>query len=53
MDNDKSKRREKYHLVTIIINTMLAIFKVIAGILGKSSAMMADGVHTFSDIATQ
>ena len=49
---DNYKQATKVSFVTIIINTMLAIFKVIAGILGKSSAMMADGVHTFSDIAT-
>lgn len=37
-------------LITIIINTFLCIFKIMAGILGKSGAMLADGVHTLSDI---
>ncbi|WP_461613619.1 cation diffusion facilitator family transporter [Clostridium sp. Marseille-QA1073] len=42
----------KVSIITVIINTVLAIFKVAAGIVGKSSAMVADGIHTFSDIAT-
>ncbi len=49
---DNYKKATKVSIVTVIINTVLAIFKVIAGILGKSSAMIADGIHTFSDIAT-
>ncbi|WP_291564158.1 MULTISPECIES: cation diffusion facilitator family transporter [unclassified Clostridium] len=46
------KKAAKVSIITVIINTVLAIFKVIAGIVGKSSAMIADGIHTFSDIAT-
>lgn len=49
---DNYKKATKVSIITVIINTVLAIFKVIAGILGKSSAMIADGIHTFSDIAT-
>lgn len=36
--------------VTIIVNTILAIFKLIAGIIGKSSAMISDSIHSFSDV---
>lgn len=36
-------------IVTLIINTILAAFKLLAGILGHSSAMVSDSVHTFSD----
>lgn len=35
---------------TIIVNILLCIFKILAGIIGKSSAMLADGVHTLSDV---
>ncbi|MFU0799565.1 MAG: cation diffusion facilitator family transporter [Xylanivirga thermophila] len=35
---------------TIIVNVLLCIFKILAGIIGKSSAMLADGVHTLSDV---
>ncbi|WMM23455.1 cation diffusion facilitator family transporter [Tissierella sp. MB52-C2] len=38
--------------ITAIINIILAAFKVIAGIIGNSSAMIADGIHTLSDILT-
>jgi len=38
--------------ITIIINIILAVSKIVAGILGSSNAMVADGVHTLSDILT-
>lgn len=34
------------------INAVLGVGKVIAGIFGRSSAMVADGVHSFSDFVT-
>ncbi|SHH37997.1 cation diffusion facilitator family transporter [Tepidibacter thalassicus] len=37
---------------SIIINVILSIIKVIAGIVGNSSAMIADGIHSASDIVT-
>ncbi|HHV38467.1 MAG TPA: cation transporter [Tepidimicrobium sp.] len=42
----------KASIVTIIINVVLSIIKVVAGIIGKSSAMLADGIHTISDVFT-
>jgi len=39
-------------LIGSIINTILSVAKIIAGIVGKSSAMVADGVHSFSDLLT-
>ena len=42
----------KVSMVTIIANVILALFKILAGVLGRSSAMLADGVHTLSDILT-
>lgn len=35
-----------------IVNLLLIIFKFTAGILGRSSAMIADAVHSFSDFVT-
>lgn len=43
---------KKVSLLTILINTLLCLFKVIAGIIGQSSAMIADGIHTLSDVIT-
>jgi len=38
--------------ITIWVNLALALTKLVAGILAKSSAMVADAVHTGSDILT-
>lgn len=42
----------KVSIVTIIINIVLSIIKIFAGIVGRSNAMLADGVHTLSDVLT-
>jgi cation diffusion facilitator family transporter len=34
------------------VNATLGILKILAGIIGRSSAMIADGVHSFSDFVT-
>lgn len=34
------------------INALLGVGKVLAGIFGRSAAMVADGVHSFSDFVT-
>ncbi|CCC57979.1 cation diffusion facilitator family transporter [Caloramator australicus] len=47
---DREKIGTKTSWITIFINTALCIFKLLAGFVGKSSAMVADGVHTLSDI---
>ncbi|KRQ85830.1 putative cation efflux system protein [Caloramator mitchellensis] len=47
---NREKLGTKTSLITIFINTGLCVFKLIAGFLGRSSAMIADGVHTLSDI---
>ena len=39
-------------VVTIIINTALAAFKMAAGIIAHSAAMVSDAVHTLSDVLT-
>ena len=36
--------------ITIIANIALSILKILAGVFGKSSALIADGMHSFSDI---
>ncbi len=51
----KMKTREnaivrKISLVGIIGNIVLSAFKLFAGIVGKSGAMVSDAVHSFSDV---
>ncbi|CAK7071440.1 cation-efflux pump [Tissierella sp. P1] len=50
MENYKLGVRASW--ITVVVNIILAAFKVIAGIIGNSSAMIADGVHTLSDVLT-
>lgn len=45
-------KENKVMLVSIIVNTCLAILKVVFGIICCSSALIADGLHSFSDLAT-
>jgi cation diffusion facilitator family transporter len=49
---EREKIGTKVSWITIFISTFLCLFKIIAGVVGKSSAMIADGVHTLSDILT-
>ena len=48
MDNAKIAYRVSF--VTILGNVVLAVFKLLAGILAASSAMVSDAVHSFSDV---
>ncbi|EGT3616958.1 cation transporter [Clostridium perfringens] len=42
----------KVTILAIVWNIVLTIIKVIAGIIGKSNAMIADGAHSASDIVS-
>lgn len=48
----RSKEAKKVTLVGFFVNAILTVFKIIAGINGKSAAMIADGVHSLSDFFT-
>lgn len=37
-------------LITIIVNLILTIFKLFAGIIGNSKAMISDAIHSASDV---
>lgn len=53
-ENNKSRERKIYQ-VTIygsLVNIALVILKFIAGFLGQSAAMIADAVHSLSDLIT-
>lgn len=42
----------KTMLISMIVNIVLSILKVVVGIIGKSGALIADGFHSFSDLIT-
>ncbi len=48
--NERVREGLKGTWVSIIINVLLAIFKIIVGIFGKSRALVADGFHSVSDV---
>lgn len=55
MTTEAESRKRKIYRVTFIgfvINLILSLAKLAAGIFGRSGAMVADAVHSFSDMAT-
>lgn len=42
----------KMSLVSLIGNTVLSGFKLFAGVIGNSGAMISDAIHSFSDVLT-
>ena len=52
---DENTRVKDIYKVTLrgsVINVLLMAFKFVAGILGHSAAMVADAVHSLSDLIT-
>lgn len=49
---EREKKIYKVTLVGTAVNALLIVMKFIAGFLGKSSAMVADAVHSLSDFIT-
>lgn len=45
-------RNVKVLFRSLIANTVLVIIKIIGGIIGKSQALVADGIHSLSDLGT-
>jgi len=46
---DREKQISRITWIGMAINAVLTLFKLVAGFVGKSSAMIADGVHSLSD----
>ncbi|MBR3897802.1 MAG: cation transporter [Bacilli bacterium] len=42
----------KTMLISLMTNIFLAVFKIVFGILGSSGALIADGIHSLSDMIT-
>lgn len=49
---DRAARAKKATWIGFVINMILSLFKIAAGIIGHSGAMIADGVHSISDFVT-
>ena len=50
----EARKREIYRVtfVGLVVNLLLSAAKLVAGVIGRSAAMTADAVHSFSDLAT-
>jgi len=51
MDN-RVKIARRVSVVTVVWNTILSVVKIAVGLLGRSSAIVADGIHSMSDVFT-
>ena len=49
---DRYDESNKVTILSILLNIVLTTIKVLAGLLGNSSAIIADGLHSASDIIT-
>ena len=49
-NNNRYQVAKRTTYVNATTNTLLAIFKIAVGWIGHSSALIADGVHSFSDL---
>lgn len=50
MENHSVNIGIKVSIVSILGNVFLSIFKFIAGLIGKSNAMISDSIHSLSDV---
>lgn len=47
---EREKKIRKITLLGSIVNFVLTLFKILAGVYGRSAAMIADGIHSLSDL---
>lgn len=47
---DRTSKVTFVTLVDSVVNIVLTVFKILAGIMGRSTAMIADGIHSLSDL---
>jgi cation diffusion facilitator family transporter len=44
------RKAQKVTLISVVVNVLLTILQIVAGVLGKSQALVADGLHSLSDL---
>lgn len=50
MNENNEKTAMKVSVISIVANVILALFKLIAGVLAHSGAMVSDAIHSASDV---
>ena len=49
-EQDRYRESKRVTVVGMFVNSMLAVIKILVGIIGHSSALFADGIHSLSDL---
>lgn len=49
---NRNKEAQKVTIIGAILDTLLGFAKIIIGVASNSSALIADGIHSFSDLLT-
>ena len=52
MTKTRTQKAQQVTWIGAIINVILSAYKILAGFFGNSSAMIADGMHSLSDLVT-
>lgn len=52
MTKTRTRKARQVTLIGALLNVLLSAGKISAGVIGKSSAMIADGIHSLSDLIT-
>ena len=50
--NERTNAAKRITWIGFVVNLLLTLAKLVAGLLGKSSAMVADAIHSLSDFVT-
>lgn len=52
MDKSREPTIQRVTIAGAVVNLILCVFKLLSGMIGRSSAMLADGVHSLSDLVS-
>ena len=50
--SDRYRETKKITLIGAVINLLLSVLKIVVGVIGNSQSLVADGVHSLSDLIT-
>jgi len=52
LNEERYQEARKVTLIGSAVDLLLGIAKIVAGVIGSSQALIADGIHSFSDLVT-
>lgn len=50
--SDRARETKRITLIGAVVDLLLGVVKIIVGLMAQSQALVADGIHSFSDLAT-